>query len=91
MLTGKTISPQQGERYYAQDNYYSRDEVQANSQWLGGAEQFGLSGAVDRESFENLLHGYLPDGEAFRFPQAEATTNSVAGSIALTQPRKASV
>ena len=67
MLTGKTISPKQGERYYAQDNYYSRDEVQANSQWLGeGAEQLGLSGPVDRSSFENLLHGYLPDGEAFR-------------------------
>ena len=69
MLTGKNISPKQGERYYAEDNYYSREKLQAGSQWLGeGAKQLGLSGPVDHESFEKLLHGYLPDGEAFRLP-----------------------
>jgi conjugative relaxase-like TrwC/TraI family protein len=65
--------------YYAEDNYYSKDENQAMSTWEGkGAEALGLSGHVDPADFVKVLSGEVggeqlgrvigtgPDGELQR-------------------------
>lgn len=61
MLSITKLSPKQGEAYYKQENYYSKEEAKKHSGWFGrGAETFGLSGNVEAEDFKNLLHGKSP-------------------------------
>ena len=49
--------------YYAEDNYYSEGENQARSAWEGkGAENLGLSGIVDTQTFVDVLSGKI-DGQ----------------------------
>ena len=51
--------------YYEKDDYYAAngDDPDAQGQWFGdAADKLGLSGAVDRETFKDLLDGKLPDG-----------------------------
>lgn len=49
--------------YYSQDNYYTTSELTEASEWFGrGAEAQGLQGAVDEQTFVDVLSGKLPDG-----------------------------
>jgi conjugative relaxase-like TrwC/TraI family protein len=49
--------------YFAADNYYTRADADRSGAWFGkGAEELGLSGAVDAKTFEAILKGFLPDG-----------------------------
>lgn len=49
--------------YFAADNYYTRADADRSGAWFGkGAEELGLSGAVDAKTFEAVLKGFLPDG-----------------------------
>lgn len=51
--------------YYEKDDYYAAngEDPDAQGQWFGdGAEKLGLDGAVDRDTFKDLLDGKLPDG-----------------------------
>lgn len=51
--------------YYEKDDYYAAngDDPDAQGQWFGdAADKLGLSGAVDRDTFKDLLDGKLPDG-----------------------------
>lgn len=65
--------------YYAEDNYYSKEQHQAMSAWEGkGAEALGLAGTVDQADFAGVLSGAVggeqlgrvvgtgPDGEPLR-------------------------
>lgn len=48
--------------YYAADNYYVDGQLTEASEWAGrGAERLGLKGEVDRETFDALLAGRLPN------------------------------
>ncbi|MCY1669583.1 conjugative relaxase [Novosphingobium sp. SL115] len=50
--------------YFANDNYYSADEHAQSGVWGGeGARALGLEGQVERDAFEGILNGRLPDGE----------------------------
>ena len=50
--------------YFANDNYYTADEHAEAGVWGGeGARELGLSGLVERDQFEGILNGKLPDGE----------------------------
>lgn len=50
--------------YFANDNYYSADEHAEAGVWGGeGARALGLEVQVEREAFEGILNGKLPDGE----------------------------
>ena len=67
MLTTKTITPKQGESYYAKENYYSTEESVKHSQWMGkGAKKLKLKGKVKSKDFKRLLYGQLPNGTNFR-------------------------
>ena len=49
--------------YFAKDNYYTREQSSEASIWGGaGAAMLGLAGDVEKDTFENLLNGKLPDG-----------------------------
>ena len=62
---GALASASQGASYYERDGYYAKDdpEHRAASAWLGrGAEELGLKGPVDPETFRAVLEGRVPDG-----------------------------
>ena len=62
---GALASSAQGASYYERDGYYAKDdpEHRAASAWFGeGAEDLGLEGPVDPETFRSVLEGRVPDG-----------------------------
>ena len=66
---GALASAAQGASYYERDGYYAKDdpEHQAASAWAGkGAEELGLKGPVDPETFKAILEGKVPDGSDTR-------------------------
>ena len=66
---GAVASPAQGVSYYERDGYYAKDdpEHRRSSAWAGkGAEELGLDGPVDPETFRAVLAGEVPDGSGKR-------------------------
>ena len=66
---GALASAAQGASYYERDGYYAKDdpEHRAASAWAGkGAEELGLKGPVDPETFKAILEGKVPDGSDTR-------------------------
>jgi conjugative relaxase-like TrwC/TraI family protein len=64
MLSVATVRSAKGAAgYFAADNYYAVAEAEQSGEWVGkGAAALGLTGKVDKGSFEALLRGELPDG-----------------------------
>ena len=66
---GAVAAPAQGTSYYERDGYYARDDPEHNaaSAWAGkGAEELGLTGPVDPDTFKAVLEGRVPDGSDTR-------------------------
>ena len=66
---GALSSAAQGASYYERDGYYAKDdpEHRAASAWAGkGAEELGLKGPVDADTFRAVLEGRVPDGSDTR-------------------------
>ena len=66
---GALASSAQGASYYERDGYYAKDdpEHRAVSAWAGkGAQELGLWGPVDPETFRAVLEGRVPDGSDVR-------------------------
>ena len=62
---GVIASPSRGVAYYEKDGYYARDDPahKEASAWAGrGAEESGLTGPVDPDTFKVVLEGKVPDG-----------------------------
>ena len=62
---GKIASLSQGVSYYERDGYYAKDDPahREASAWAGkGAEELGLSGPVDPDTFRAILEGRVPGG-----------------------------
>ena len=62
---GALASAAQGASYYERDGYYAKDDPdhRAASAWAGkGAEELGLKGPVDPDTFRAILEGRVPDG-----------------------------
>ncbi len=66
---GALSSAAQGASYYERDGYYAKDseEHRDASAWAGkGAEELGLTGPVDPDTFRAVLEGEVPDGSGRR-------------------------
>ena len=66
---GAVAAPAQGASYYERDGYYAKDDPEhsAASAWAGkGAEELGLKGPVDPDTFRAVLEGRVPDGSDTR-------------------------
>ena len=62
---GALSSAAQGASYYERDGYYAKDDPEHRdaSAWAGkGAEELGLKGPVDPDTFRRVLEGKVPDG-----------------------------
>ncbi len=66
---GAVAAPAQGASYYERDGYYAKDDPEHRdaSAWAGkGAEELGLKGPVDPDTFRAVLEGRVPDGSDTR-------------------------
>lgn len=74
--------------YFAKDDYYVGEHASEVSGWGGrGAVELGLSGEVEKQVFEDLLKGKLPDGEQIGDPERRR-----AGiDLTFSMPKSASV
>ena len=74
--------------YFAKDDYYVGEHASEVSGWGGrGAAELGLSGEVEKQVFEDLLKGRLPDGEQIGDPERRR-----AGlDLTFSMPKSASV
>ena len=66
---GAIASAAQGASYYERDGYYAKDDPEHReaSAWAGrGAEDLGLKGPVDPDTFRGVLEGRVPDGSDTR-------------------------
>ncbi len=66
---GALSSAAQGASYYERDGYYAKDDPEHRdaSGWAGkGAEELGLKGPVDADTFRAVLEGKVPDGSDTR-------------------------
>ena len=66
---GSISSASQGASYYERDGYYEKNDPEHReaSAWVGkGADELGLKGPVDPDTFRAVLEGRVPDGSDTR-------------------------
>lgn len=75
MLSVKKLSSaSEAGKYYDKADYYTKGEsgVDISSEWHGqGAESLGLYGSVERDDFESILAGNLPNGQSLARPSGD--------------------
>ena len=94
MLSLANVSAAQAENYYEKDDYYTQGDpdLQSDSQWQGkGAESLGLSGAVDKSAFQQLLHGQTPDGKSLHSKAINPENHRAATDYTFSAPKSVSI
>ncbi|MDE0032349.1 MAG: relaxase domain-containing protein [Deltaproteobacteria bacterium] len=92
---GKIASPSQGVSYYERDGYYAKDDPahREASAWAGkGAEELGLSGPVDPDTFRAILEGRVPGGRQLGRKDPDGSIHHRPGrDVTLSAPKSVSV
>ena len=94
MLSLANVSAAQAENYYEKDDYYTQGDpdLQSDSQWQGnGAEKLGLTGAVDKVIFQQLLHGQTPDGKSLHSKRINPENHRAATDYTFSAPKSVSI
>ena len=94
MLSLANVSASQAENYYEKDDYYTRGDpsLQSDTQWQGsGAENLDLSGPVDKQIFQQLLHGQTPDGKSLHSKAIKADNHRAATDYTFSAPKSVSI
>ncbi|MEL7315184.1 MAG: MobF family relaxase, partial [Cyanobacteria bacterium J06559_3] len=94
MLSLANVSAAQAENYYEKDDYYTQGDpnLQSDSQWQGnGATQLGLTGAVDKAEFQQLLHGQTPDGKSLHSKRINPEKHRAATDYTFSAPKSVSL
>ena len=85
---GRVHSPGKAADYFANDNYYTAEQSEAASVWMGeGSRDLGLSGTVEAGVFEKILDGKLPDGTQVSNPE----THDYGRDFTFSMPKSASL
>ena len=94
MLSLANVSAAQAENYYEKDDYYTQGDLdlQSDSQWQGnGAAQLHLTGAVDKQIFQQLLHGQTPDGKSLHSKAINPKKHRAATDYTFSAPKSVSI
>jgi len=92
MLSVSTVknAGKAGAYYTAEDNYYFLGEQ--STEWYGtGAENLGLGGPVNRDTFVPVLEGQLPDGTDLRRMQGDVNKHRPGYDLTFSAPKSVSV
>lgn len=86
----KVRSAHAASSYFERDDYYS--EGKSPSAWLGrGAAALGLEGAVDREAFQRVLAGELPNGQRLGTAREGVWQHAPGWDLTFSAPKSVSV
>ncbi|MFK8184574.1 MAG: MobF family relaxase [Phormidesmis sp.] len=94
MLSTANVSAAQAENYYEKDDYYTRGDPnqQSDSHWHGqGAQKLHLTGPVDKEIFQQLLHGQTPDGKSLHNRKIDPTKHRAGTDYTFSAPKSVSI
>jgi conjugative relaxase-like TrwC/TraI family protein len=94
MLSLANVSAAQAGNYYEKDDYYTQGDpdLQSDSQWQGkGAEQLGLSGAVEQTTFQQLLQGQTPEGKPLHSKPINPEKHRAATDYTFSAPKSVSI
>ena len=94
MLSLANVSTAQAEDYYEKDDYYTQGDpdLQSDSQWQGnGAAQLHLTGSVDKQIFQQLLHGQTPDGKSLHSKRINPEKHRAATDYTFSAPKSVSI
>lgn len=93
MLSFKFVTSAAGAAHYFEtaDDYYG--EEGQRGEWIGqGSQALGLEGArVDRETFQSLLDGQLPDGRQVRRTRTHASKDRKGIDFTFSAPKSVSI
>ncbi len=94
MLSFKFVTSASGAAHYFEtsDDYYGKEGHRG--EWLGhGVVDLGLDGmhAVDRETFQNLLDGQLPNGKRIRLSQTKGSKDRKGIDFTFSAPKSVSI
>lgn len=94
MLSFKFVTNAAGAAHYFEtsDDYYGKEGHRG--EWLGqGVQQLGLEGAtaIDRETFQNLLDGRLPNGQRVRTSQTKGSKDRKGIDFTFSAPKSVSI
>ena len=94
MLSNANVSAAQAENYYEKDDYYTRGDPnqQSDSHWQGkGAEKLNLTGPVNKEDFQQLLHAQTPDGKSLHSKRIDPTKHRAGTDYTFSAPKSVSI
>ena len=94
MLSFKFVTSAAGAAHYFEtsDDYYGKEGHRGD--WVGrGVFDLGLDGtlAVDRETFQNLLDGQLPNGKRIRLSQTKGSKDRKGIDFTFSAPKSVSI
>ena len=94
MLTSANVSAAQAENYYEKDDYYTQGDpdLESDTQWIGtGAEKLDLTGPVNKQQFQQLLHGQTPDGKSLHSRKIDPAKHRAATDYTFSAPKSVSI
>ena len=94
MLTSANVSAAQAENYYEKDDYYTQGEpdLESDTQWQGtGAKNLHLEGPIDKQQFQQLLHGQTPDGKSLHSRKIDPSKHRAATAYTFSAPKSVSI
>ena len=94
MLTSANVSAAQAENYYEKDDYYTQGDpdLESDTKWQGtGAQNLNLEGPVDKQQFQQLLHGQTPDGKPLHNRKIDPAKHRAATDYTFSAPKSVSI
>ncbi len=94
MLSLANVSAAQAENYYERDDYYTQGDpdLQSDTRWQGkGATNLNLTGPVDKQIFQQLLHGQTPEGKLLHSKAIQKDNHRAATDYTFSAPKSVSI
>ena len=94
MLSLANVSAAQAENYYERDDYYTQGDpnLQSDTRWQGkGSTNLNLTGPVDKQIFQQLLHGETPDGRLLHSKAIQKDNHRAATDYTFSAPKSVSI
>ena len=94
MLTFANVSAAQAENYYEKDDYYTQGDpdLESDTKWHGqGAQTLHLEGPVDKQQFQQLLHGQTLEGKSLHSRAIDPSNHRAATDYTFSAPKSVSI
>jgi conjugative relaxase-like TrwC/TraI family protein len=90
----KITSSKSANHYYEKDDYYAKDDPnhQKLSKWFGNiAQELNLKGVVQKEQFQAILEGHLPNGTKIGIKKDGKIIHDAGRDLTFSAPKSVSI